>query len=407
MRIIIKNGLLIDGQLSNWEDSNTNNLYIDNGKICAHFEEDDNTKIIDAQGKYVGPGLIDLHVHFRDPGLTYKEDILTGSKAASRGGFTTVCCMPNTIPPIDNVETLAYVDRAGQAAAYANVLAVSAMTMGQDGKELCDFRELDSQNTLSKELTSHGICAISEDGKTLNDKNLMAEVCKTAKELNLMIMDHPEPETQVTYRDIELAKKYDCRIHLQHISRKESVDLIRQAKSEGIAITAEAAPHHFVLNKNALNIHGANAKMNPPLAEEKDRLSVLEGLIDHTIDIIATDHAPHGESEKNTTLEKAPFGIVGLETAFPISYSLLVKSGAMSINELIYKMSYLPATLINMDTPTLIPGKKADVVIIDTEEEYRINKDTFFSKGRNTPFHGMDVCGKIVKTIHDGRIVYE
>ena len=403
MKTIIKNGNLIDITTS---DIISKDVYIIEDRICLPFEEDSSTQTIDAQGKYLIPGLVDLHVHFRDPGLTHKEDIKTGSMAAAKGGFTTVCCMPNTVPTIDNRHTLSYIDDAGRQASFTDVLAVSAMTTGQNGKELCDFKSLDSQNTLSKELTSHGICAISEDGKTLNDMELMTEVCKEAVELGLLIMDHPQPEIKIIYRDIELAKKYGCKMHLQHISTKESVELVRQAKSDGLPVTAEAAPHHFALNKDAQNLYGTDAKMNPPLAEERDRLAVLEGLSDDTIDIIATDHAPHTDSEKNTTFEKAPFGIVGLETAFPVSYTQLVKPGIMSINKLIYKMSMMPATLINMSPVTLKPNDRANIGIIDIAEKYQINKFEFLSKGKNTPFHGMDVYGKIIKTIHNGKTVF-
>jgi dihydroorotase len=306
--------------------------------------------------------------------------------------------MPNTVPAIDSVETLKYVDEQGKRAGLVNLLSVCAMTKGLQGKELCDFKALNDVDTKSKELTGHGICAISEDGKTLKDANLMAEVCLSAKALDLPIMDHAEPEVDMVYRDIELAKKYGCRIHIQHVSKVESLKLIREAKKDNIPITAEAAPHHFALNENAIAIHGSNAKMNPPLATEEDRLAVIEGLLDDTIDIIATDHAPHAATEKKVPYIQAPNGIVGLETAFPISYTLLVKSGLMSFEKLIHKMSIRPREIIGMKPVSTEIEEDSDYCVVDLDKAYEIDKQEFLSKGVNTPFHGMKVYGKVMAT---------
>lgn len=405
MKIIIKDGFIVEP--GSQESVKQKSIYILDGRFSEPFEPDDNTRIINSTGKYVIPGLTDIHVHFRDPGLTNKEDIITGSKAAARGGFTTVCCMPNTKPPIDNAETLKYVDMKGRNAGYANVLAAAAMTEGQEGSKLCNFKELDEVLTVCREMTGHGIAAISEDGMTLNNQELMEDICKIASELDLVIMDHAEPEVQIVKRDIDLAEKYGCKIHIQHISKAESIKLIREAKAKGLNITAEAAPHHFSLNNQAIEKFGVNAKMNPPLSDEKDRIAVLEGLLDDTIDIISTDHAPHTEEEKNTSYDGAPNGIIGLETAFSVSYTNLVKSGLMTFGKLIDKMSIRPLQLIGAPYPQLKTGVKADLAIVDIDSEYEIDKEKFLSKGRNTPFHGMKVFGNVEMTLHNGKITWE
>lgn len=372
-------------------------LYIKEGKIAEPFDVTDDTQIFNAEGNHIIPGLVDLHVHFRDPGLTWKEDIITGSLAASRGGFTSVCVMPNTSPVTDSPETVKYILKKAEDAGLVNILVSSAMTIGQEGKELCDFEVM-------KEL---GVKVITEDGKTLDDIYLMEEVCKAAKDLNMFIMDHPEPEAQIVYRDIELSKKYGCHIHLQHISTDESVQLIRQAKADDIKITAEAAPHHFALNKESIAEHGTNGKMNPPLASEKDRMSVIEGLCDDTIDIIATDHAPHTSKEKDTDYKSAPNGIIGLETAFPVSYTELVGKNYLNFDKLIKKMSTNPSILMDLGYNNLESGNIADIAVVDTDTEYNINRENFLSKARNTPFHNMAVKGKVLLTVHNGKITWE
>ncbi len=404
VKIIIKNGKIVDPYSKNLE---LRDIYIDSEMICAPFSPDHATKIIDASSKHVIPGLTDLHVHFRDPGQTYKEDILSGSMAAARGGFTTVCCMPNTSPPIDSAETLSYVDKMGKETGCIDLFAASAMTKCQKGLELCDFKNLDKTHTLASKLTSHGICGISEDGISLSDKELMEKVCITARDMDLLIMEHAEPEIQMIFRDIELAKKYGCKIHIQHISKAESINMIREAKKDGIFITCEATPHHFALDRTAVTVYGTNAKMNPPLGHSSDRAAVLEGIVDDTIDIIATDHAPHSEAEKNVPFPEAANGIVGLETSFPVSYTCLVKSGLLSLNKLIYKMSTLPLELIGAKPHGFLQGNRPNMAIVDTEQLYLIDKNHFLSKGKNTPFHDMDVYGRIETTIYNGKISWE
>ena len=399
------------------EDVIKTDIFIENGLISSMENQSGDNETaennaeridsIDCDGFFAAPGLIDVHVHFRDPGLTYKEDIGSGSKAAAFGGFTTVCGMANTIPAVDSVDTLLYVDHKGIEKGYVNYLSVGAMSKGLKGKELTDIFALDKAVTRSKEMSGHGIIALSDDGVTLKDNDLMSEACKVCKSLDLLIMDHPESETEMVFRDIELSKKYGTKIHLQHISKKESVDLIRQAKADKLNISAEAAPHHFYLNEDIISKFKTNAKMNPPLATEKDRKAVLEGLIDDTIDIISTDHAPHTTEEKNTQFEKAPFGIIGLETSFPVSYTVLVESKMMSLNKLINKMSTKPAEILGVKRGLINPGSAADITILDIENEYEIDKNRFASKARNTPFDGMSVRGRVIMTIKDGIITFK
>ena len=383
------------------------NIYMDDYVICEPFKPDEAMVTIDTKNKYIIPGLVDLHVHFRDPGQTHKEDIYTGSMAAAKGGFTTVCAMPNTSPVVDSVDTIKYLDKIGKDAGYVDLLPVAAMTKEQNGTELCDFNVLDQTSTLSSELTGHGICAISEDGISLEDTALMEEVCRISKELDIPIMDHAEPEVEIISRDIELAKKFDCRIHIQHVSLRESVALIREAKTDGIAITCEATPHHFALDESALENKGTNAKMNPPLRTRDDKEAIIEGLLDDTIDIIATDHAPHTEEEKDVPFSQAPNGISGLETAFPISYTVLVKSRLMSLSKLIYKMSTKPQEIIGMKIIDFDRGVRPDLVMIDIEKKYRIDKNKFISKGKNTPFHNAEVYGRVELTMHKGEITWQ
>ena len=335
------------------------------------------------------PGFVDLHVHFREPGFEYKEDIASGSLAAARGGFTDVCCMPNTNPTIDNPDVALYVLQRGKERELVNLMAVGALSIGLDGKELADF----------KAMKNSGICALSDDGKTLENPQLMRQAAILAKELSLLITDHAEPEAEIVARDINLAEETGCRIHLQHISMKKSVELIRRAKSRGLPITAETAPHYFALTSAALKTHMANAKMNPPLREEADRLAIIEGIRDGTIDAIATDHAPHSEEEKNQPIDKAPFGIIGLETAFAVSYTTLVKAGHIDLNKLIELMSHNPADIIGLKRPS-------GHVYVDLDSSYIISRDNFVSKAKNTPFDGMEVYGKIIQTVCNDKITW-
>jgi len=393
----------------------------------------DDVTVIDATGKWVVPGFVDLHVHFRDPGFTEKEDIESGCRAAARGGFTTVCCMPNTKPVIDNEETVRYVDLWGTRACGVNLFPVSAITKEQKGKDLVDVARLIDLDTRCKALTGKGIAALSEDGKTVSDVRLMQRAMELAEEFDLPVFAHTEEESLaggvmhrgrrawelglpgipaeaeeiIVARDILLAKNTGCRLHLCHISTRGSVDLIRLAKSWGVSVTAETAPHYFTLTESSVMKEHGMAKMNPPLREAADVEAICAALEDGTLDVIATDHAPHTESEKKLGMERSPFGIVGLETAFALGYTYLVKAGILSPEELIRKMSLNPARILGLDRGVIAPGKAADLAVVDVNEPYYIDPAEFHSKGRNTPFAGMRVFGRILCTIANGKVVYD
>lgn len=382
-------------------------------------------EFIDGSGKWVVPGFIDLHVHFREPGFEQKEDIASGSRAAAKGGFTTVCLMPNTDPAIDTAETVSYVHRKAAEACGVNVMVIGAITKGQEGKELADFAAM-------KDAEGGGICAVSEDGKSVMDSRTMRDAMAAAKEWGLPVFAHtedrelaaggvmnegeaaermglpgipPEAEEIIAARDMLLAKNTGCPVHLCHISTKGSVDLIRDAKSRGVPVTAETAPHYFTLTDE--DVKDGNFKMNPPLRSESDRLAIMEGLADGTLDAIATDHAPHRADEKAQDFRKAPFGIVGLETSFALSYTALVKTGILTAMELIDKMSTRPAEILKLDKGNLFIGHSADLTILDVDAEYEIDPEQFVSKGKNTPFAGMRVQGKVCRTMVAGRTIYE
>jgi len=349
------------------------------------------------------PAFVDLHVHFRDPGFPAKEDIESGVKAAAAGGYRAVCMMPNTEPTIDCPRTLLDADRRGAEFGRAcgiHVFAASAMTLGQKGRELVGFEAMDRADTSCRTLTGHGVCGISEDGRTLLDDGLMERVCEEAVRLGLPIMDHAEPETDVIRRDIALAKRTGARFHIQHVSLAESVALIRAAKAEGAPVTCETAPHYFALTESdtAMSRKGVNAKMNPPLRTERDRLSIVEGLLDGTIDCIATDHAPHEAAAKSLPFDAAANGVIGLETAFPVAYTLLVKEGPLCLDDLIRLMSTRPAELIGL------PPDEGAWIGLDIETPWVIDAGEFRSKGRNTPFDGMRVYGRVVRAVNAGDV---
>ena len=419
--MIIKNGLLIDPVK---EKSYVADLKIADGKIAEIAENivaADGEEVIDAAGKCVAPGLIDGHVHFRDPGLTYKEDIHTGALSAAAGGFTTVICMANTKPVVDNVETLNYVLETGKAEKI-NVLQAGAVSVGFAGKELTDFEAL----------LAAGATGLTDDGIPLCDESFVRAAMEKAKALDVVLSFHEEDPSLITNngvnrgkaseffgiggspkdaevslvkRDCKLAKEIGAKINIQHISSKEAVDLVRQAKAAGAAVYSEAAPHHFTLTEEACIEHGTLAKMNPPLRTEEDRLAIIDGLKDGTIDMIATDHAPHSVEEKAKSITEAPSGIIGLETSLALGITSLVKPGHLSVVELIKKMSLNPAMIYGLDKGTLNVGKDADLVIFDTEQCW--TPETYYSKATNTPFTGKELCGKVCMTICGGEIAFK
>ena len=422
MKLCIKGGLVINPK-TNLEE--VTDIWIEEGKITAignhlNLEADE---IIDAAAKWVVPGLIDLHVHFREPGFEHKEDIASGCKAAAKGGFTTVCCMPNTQPVIDNECVVEYIHTMAQKANGVNVLPVGAITTRQQGESLANIGKM----------VEHGICGVSEDGKTVMDAGLMKKAMQYVKSFNIPIFSHTEDhslaggsmnagenaqifgikgigreaEEVIVARDIILAKYTGAKLHLAHMSTKGSIELIRIAKMQGIQVTAETAPHYFTLDDSILGDYDTNKKMNPPLRTKEDVEAMKLALKEGIIDVIATDHAPHHYDEKNVEFDKAPFGIVGLETSFAISYTYLVKTGILTPSELINKMSLKPAEILGIDKGSLEVGKAADITIIDTEKTYAIDPNTFVSKGKNTPFTGMEVSGEVVYTLINGKIIYE
>lgn len=422
MTILIKNGRVINPS-ENLDK--VMDIFVEDGIIKEKAEsiEKQADTVIDAAGCYVMPGLIDLHVHFRDPGLTYKEDIETGSKAAAKGGFTTVCCMPNTKPVVDNVETVKYIIEKGEKTGLTNVLPVGAVTKNMAGVEITDVEELKKA----------GICAISEDGKSVMNSGVYRKAMKNAAKANVPVLAHCEDinlveggvinlgdksselgvkgisnavEDVIAMRDIMLAKETGATLHLCHCSTRDSVEMVKRAKEEGIKVTAEVCPHHFSMCSDDITSNDGNFKMNPPLRAREDMEALIKGLQDDIMDVISTDHAPHSAEEKAKDLEHAPFGIVGLETSVALTVTNLVKKGYLTPMQMAAKMSYNPAKVLGIPKGTLDEGKIADITIIDPDKEYTIDVNTFESKGKNTPFDGYKVSGEVEYTILNGKIVY-
>lgn len=428
MNILIKNGRVLDPATD--KDGIYDILVTDNiiTKVESNIDEDaikseQECKVIDASNQFVMPGLIDLHVHFREPGFEYKETIKTGSLSAARGGFTSVCPMPNTKPVIDSVEMLEKELDIIKRDAVVNVYPVAAITKGMKGEELTDIREL----------VKHGAIAISEDGKSVMNSSLLREAMKIAKETGIPVLSHCEDinlveggvmnkgerseelglkgisnavEDIIVARDIMLAKETGCRLHLCHCSTYDSVRLIEEAKKEGLPVTGEVCPHHFSLTEEDIVADDANYKMNPPIRTKKDVDELIAGIHNNIMDIISTDHAPHSEEEKTGSMTKAPFGIVGLETSVSLVVTELLDKGVITPLKMAEIMSYNPAKVIGIDRGTLQVGKAADITIIDPNKEYVIDKNEFVSKGKNTPFDGKKVKGKVMTTIVNGKIVY-
>ena len=422
MTILIKNGRLINPS-ENLDK--VMDIFVEDGIIKEKAEsiEKQADTVIDAAGCYVMPGLIDLHVHFRDPGLTYKEDIETGSKAAAKGGFTTVCCMPNTKPVVDNVETVKYIIEKGEKTGLTNVLPVGAVTKNMAGIEITDVEELKKA----------GICAISEDGKSVMNSGVYRKAMKNAAKANVPVLAHCEDinlveggvinlgdksselgvkgisnavEDVIAMRDIMLAKETGATLHLCHCSTKDSVEMVKRAKEEGIKVTAEVCPHHFSMCSDDITSNDGNFKMNPPLRAREDMEALIKGLQDDIMDVISTDHAPHSAEEKAKDLEHSPFGIVGLETSVALTVTNLVKKGYLTPMQMAAKMSYNPAKVLGIPKGTLDEGKIADITIIDPDKEYTIDVNTFESKGKNTSFDGYKVSGEVEYTILNGKVVY-
>jgi len=351
--------------------------------------------VIDATNLVVAPGLIDIHVHFREPGFEYKEDILTGSAAAAAGGITTCCFMPNTKPVIDNQDILEQVKQKAKEAPIT-VQPIGAVTIGQKGEMLTDFSVLKRA----------GAVALSDDGIPIKDAGVMREALLKAEENDIVIISHCEEEEPMVKRDVKLAAETNTRIHIAHVSTADAVDTIRKAKAAGVKVTAETCPHYFSLTEAAIEEKGTLARMSPPLRKEKDVKAIIEGLCDGTIDIIATDHAPHSAEEKSLPFNDAPNGIIGLETSLALSLTFLYHTGKLSIDAIIRLMSATPAKFLTLNRGVLEENAVADIVIFDPDEEWMVDPTKFHSKSQNSPFCGMKLRGKVKYTISRGRLVF-
>lgn len=402
-------------------------VIVEGGKIAevnkGNFAGNTSREIIDCHNNILCPGLIDMQVHFRDPGQPQKEDIMTGSLSAVRGGITTVVCQPNTKPTLDSTMALDYLHYKAKEVSHCNILAYASITKGLGGNELTEL------STLAKHPCC---CGFTDDGLPVMNSLIMRRVFEFSAEYNVVIAQHAEDinlsnkgcmnesmtsaklgvrgipnssESIIVQRDIELLREFGGKYHVLHVSTKEALNAIRLAKKEGLNITCEASPHHLVLTDAEVELHGTNAKMNPPLRSKEDVSALQQGLIDGTIDAIATDHAPHTEEEKAQSLETAPFGIVGLETMLPVALEFY-HGGKISLSELLGKMTYKPAEIINYDGGTLEIGKRADITIIDVDYEWSIDTAKFASRSKNSPFHGRKVKGKAVMTIVGGEIKF-
>lgn len=403
--------------------SGETDILIEEGRIAGlgHGLPADGCQVIAGKGLWAAPGLIDIHVHFRDPGLTHKEDIFTGCAAAAAGGFTAVCCMPNTKPPIDCPDVLDELrGRAGSA--LAKLYPVACITQEMRGEELCDFAAL----------KAHGAVAVSDDGRPVENARLMQRAMEACGGLGLPVISHCEDlaiidggimnlgavsrelgvkgmdrtsEESVTAREIALAQGTGAPIHIAHVSTAGSVALIRDAKRRGVPVTCETGPHYFTLTEDLLRGRDANFRMNPPLRTERDREAVLEGLCDGTIDAIATDHAPHTPEEKRE-FETAPNGIIGLQTSFPAAYTALVKTGLLTLNRLVELMSVSPAALLHLPGGCVKEGGAADLVLFSTEEETVLTRENNRSRSCNSPYLGVPLTGRIKLTMCGGRVTY-
>ncbi len=420
MEILITGGRVIDpGRFDGPGD-----VLIRDGRIAAvsagaSTERRPGVRVVDAAGKIVAPGLVDIHVHLREPGYEHKETIATGCRAAVSGGFTAVCCMANTHPVNDSPEVTRFILAQAAKAGLARVFPVAAVTKGLEGRELCDYGAL----------RQAGAVAVSDDGKPLLDSRLLRLALETS---GMPVIGHCEDpylveggvmnegpaacklgvagipnasESIMVLRDIALSELTGAPVHIAHVSTAESIRAIRDAKARGVRVTAETAPHYFTLTDEAVLRLGAEAKMNPPLRSEQDRQAVRQGLADGTIDCIATDHAPHAPEEKAAGLEKAPNGIIGLETAFPICMEL-VSEGVVALPRLIALLSTQPAGIFGLPCG-LVPGAAADIAVFDPAAEFTIEPAMFKSRSRNSPFCGRRVKGRAVMTIVGGRIVSE
>jgi len=421
VRYLIKNGRVIDPANS---IDDTLDIIISDGKVdrVGKNLNDKADETIDAANKIVAPGLVDMHAHLREPGREDEETIRTGTRAAIRGGYTSVACMPNTDPAIDNAKIAATVKEIAKKDALCNVFIIGAITEGRGGKRIANFREMKRE----------GLVAFSDDGSSIEDREVLREALEEAKKNRILIIEHCEDaklsaggvinkgfistkmglrgmpgasEYEIVNRDIAIAKKASSPIHIAHVSCKESVEAIRKAKREGLPITCETAPHYFTLTEDCCASYDTNTKMNPPLRTKDDVEAIKNGLRDGAIDVIATDHAPHTDAEKDVEFDFAPFGIIGLETALSLAAMELVDTKVLSWAGLIAKMSSNPARILGLDRGNLKKGSVADLVIIDPPNEYIYKKEAIESKSKNSPFIDWKLKGKAVSVFVNGTIV--
>ena len=398
-------------------------ILVDGDKIVriAGNVEDKAAKVIDAKGLHVFPGLIDMHVHLREPGFEYKEDIASGSAAAVRGGFTQVCCMPNTQPVCDNAAVVGYIIARAKEVGLCKVRPIGAITKGEQGETLAEIGKM-------KEA---GAVALSDDGKPVLSARMMRLGMEYASDFGLICLSHCEDksladggcvnegynstlaglkgipraaEEVMIAREIVLAETLGKRVHICHVSTKGGVRLLRDAKARGVAVTAETCPHYFALTDDIILSYDANTKVNPPVREAEDVAAIKEGLKDGTLDCIVTDHAPHHADEKNVEYDLAAFGISGIETSFSLSYTHLVKGGVLTLGQLTERMSGAPARILGLEGGALKEGGVADIMLADLNEKYVIDSRKFVSKGKNTPFNGSEVYGRVKATIVDGKV---
>jgi dihydroorotase len=424
MKILIRSGEVIDP--ANGREGEILDLLLADGKI-ARIGSDlpvEDAEMIDAKGLAVTPGLIDMHTHFREPGQEHKETIRSGTRAAAKGGFTSAVTMANTSPVADSPQIIREIINRAERDGVVNVFPVGSVTLGLRGEQLVDVGKL----------VSAGAVAISDDGKPIGNPWIMRQALMCCKEYDIPLISHCEEimescvgwvmnhgensarlgviglpdsaEEIMVERDIRLAERTGAHLHIAHVSTSGSVELVRRAKKKGVNVTAEATPHHFTLTDAAVEKYGANAKMSPPLRSQEDVDAVIAGLRDGTIDVIATDHAPHAPDEKASGLEKAPFGVVGLETCLPLVITRLLCQGRLTISEAVAKMTLNPARILNLDKGSLSEGSDADITIIDMKREQIVDPSKFESKGRNTPFSGWNLKGWPVMTIAGGKVVF-
>lgn len=423
MRILVKGGRVVDP--SQGRDEVTD-IYIEDGKISEIGTDLDpeglNIEVIDASGMVVAPGLVDMHCHLRDPGFEYKEDIESGTRAAAMGGITSVACMPNTSPVIDNAAIVEYIKARAKKVGYVNVYPIGAISKGLQGKELAEIGDMKFA----------GVVAVSDDGRPVVESGLMRRALEYAQMFDVTVVSHCEDmgladggsmnegavatamglhgitraaEEVMVSRDILIAEATQTAVHIAHVSTRGSVELVRQAKKRGVRVTCETCPHYFTLTEEACEGFNTNAKMNPPLRTSDDVQAIKEGLADGTIDAIATDHAPHHIDEKRCEFAQALNGIIGFETMLGLGLTHLVKTGVLSLNELLQKMTINPANILGLNKGTLRVDTAADIVIFDPDQSYTVCVDEFQSKSKNSPYDGWELYGKPQYTIVNGEVV--